>query len=252
MTTPNEQDRPVDRPIPETELGGEDTGADLEQLQASLAAAEARALESKDLYMRALAEIENVRKRASRDVEAAHKYAVERFAGDLIDVKDSLELGLSSAAGSGAAAGNDALRAGTEATLKLLPMPEATTRDRPTRPHPTVALRTSARRWAASASAPRRTARPLAARSCRAAMTVAPSTTAPARAARPRMHGCAHRNLRNRLIKLVLERRASAGRARDEIPDGAVPHDFCSTGVGHPPAKNHRRPSRRRILRAAR
>jgi molecular chaperone GrpE len=120
MTTPNEQDRPVDRPIPETELGGEDTGADLEQLQASLAAAEARALESKDLYMRALAEIENVRKRASRDVEAAHKYAVERFAGDLIDVKDSLELGLSSAAGSGAAAGNDALRAGTEATLKLL------------------------------------------------------------------------------------------------------------------------------------
>jgi molecular chaperone GrpE len=93
----------------------EGTAADASELQAALAAAEARAQESKDLYMRALAEIENVRKRSSRDIEAAHKYAVERFAGDLIDVKDSLELGLASSAGS-----SDALRAGTEATLKLL------------------------------------------------------------------------------------------------------------------------------------
>ena len=52
---------------------------------------------------------------ASRDVEQAHKYALDRFANDLIGVKDSLELGLASA---GASA--DALRAGTEATLKLL------------------------------------------------------------------------------------------------------------------------------------
>jgi molecular chaperone GrpE len=116
MTTPNEQDRSVERPVPDPNYVDEGSGSDAEQLQASLAAAEARAQESKDLYMRALAEIENVRKRASRDVEAAHKYAVERFAGDLIDVKDSLELGLSnSGAGS-----NDALRSGTEATLKLL------------------------------------------------------------------------------------------------------------------------------------
>jgi molecular chaperone GrpE len=64
--------------------------------------------------MRALAEIENVRKRASRDVEQAHKFALERFANDLIGVKDSLELGLASGGAS------DALRAGTEATLKLL------------------------------------------------------------------------------------------------------------------------------------
>ena len=33
------------------------------------------ALESRDLYMRALAELENVRKRASRDVEQAHKFS---------------------------------------------------------------------------------------------------------------------------------------------------------------------------------
>jgi molecular chaperone GrpE len=43
--------------------------------------------------MRALAELENVRKRASRDVEQAHKFALERVAHDLIGVKDSLELG---------------------------------------------------------------------------------------------------------------------------------------------------------------
>ncbi|HEY4365998.1 MAG TPA: nucleotide exchange factor GrpE [Steroidobacteraceae bacterium] len=84
-------------------------------LQAAVTAAEARALESKDMYMRALAELENVRKRTARDVEQAHKYAVDRFANDLIGVKDSLELGLSAGAVS-----VDALKSGTEATLKLL------------------------------------------------------------------------------------------------------------------------------------
>lgn len=113
MSTPNEQDRPI----------GANAGAngDAQQaqegavdLQAALAAAEARALESRDLYMRALAEMENIRKRASRDVEQAHKYAVDRFANDLIAVKDSLELGLL------AAGDAQTLRAGTEATLKQL------------------------------------------------------------------------------------------------------------------------------------
>ncbi len=85
-----------------------------DDVQAALSAAEARAAEHKDLYMRALAEIDNVRKRAARDVEQAHKYAVDRFANDLIGVKDSLELGLASEGSV------DALRAGTDATLKLL------------------------------------------------------------------------------------------------------------------------------------
>jgi molecular chaperone GrpE len=83
-------------------------------LQAALNAAEARATEHRDLYMRALAELDNVRKRATRDVEHAHKFAIDRFANDLMGVKDSLELGLASEAT------GEALRAGTEATLKLL------------------------------------------------------------------------------------------------------------------------------------
>jgi molecular chaperone GrpE len=88
---------------------------DAPALQQSLAAAEAKALESRDLYMRALAEMENMRKRAARDVEQAHKYALEKFAQELINVKDSLELALQ--AGQGTAG---SLIAGTQATLQLL------------------------------------------------------------------------------------------------------------------------------------
>jgi molecular chaperone GrpE len=111
MTFPDEQDRPSDTVQPD---GSGNGGVDIGELQASLAAAEARAAESRDLYMRALAEVENVRKRAARDIEQAHKYALEPFANDLLGVKDSLELGVASE-------GNvEALRAGKEATLKLL------------------------------------------------------------------------------------------------------------------------------------
>jgi len=106
MSTPHEQDRPPGADAPQA---GETV-----DLATALAAAEARALESRDMYMRALAEMENIRKRASRDVEQAHKYAVDRFANDLVAVKDSLELGLL------AAGDPQTLRAGTEATLKLL------------------------------------------------------------------------------------------------------------------------------------
>jgi molecular chaperone GrpE len=91
--------------------GGE---VDVEALRSALEQAEARAAESRDLYLRALAEVENVRKRAARDIEQAHKFAIERFANELIGVKDSLELGLTSGGSA------EALLAGTESTLKLL------------------------------------------------------------------------------------------------------------------------------------
>jgi molecular chaperone GrpE len=110
MTVPNEHEATGRQAPP----GGDGEAADLGALQTALAAAEARALESRDLYMRALAELENVRKRASRDVEQAHKFGVERMASDLIGVRDSLELGLASAASA------DAIREGTKATLQLL------------------------------------------------------------------------------------------------------------------------------------
>ena len=98
MTVPNEHEASG----PQVPPGGDDEAADVSALQAALAAAESRALESRDLYMRALAELENVRKRAARDVEQAHKFGIERIANDLIGVRDSLELGLASSASASA------------------------------------------------------------------------------------------------------------------------------------------------------
>jgi len=69
----------------------EEKGRDeVEQLREELEAAKAEQL-------RALAELENVRKRARRDVENAHKFAVEKLAEELLTVKDSLEMGLKAA-----------------------------------------------------------------------------------------------------------------------------------------------------------
>jgi molecular chaperone GrpE len=114
MSTPNEQDRQPGTNGPAAAPDAAPAEEKAVDLQAALAAAEARAQESRDLYLRALAEMENIRKRAARDVEQAHKFALEKFANDLIGVKDSLELGM-------LAAGDvQTLRAGTESTLKQL------------------------------------------------------------------------------------------------------------------------------------
>jgi molecular chaperone GrpE len=83
---------------------------------AGLAELKALADENWDRYLRAAAELENVRKRASRDVEKAHKFALERFCSELLAVKDSLEIGLATADKADA----KSLLAGKEATLKLL------------------------------------------------------------------------------------------------------------------------------------
>jgi len=87
-----------------------------DQSPSQLEIAQAKADENWDRYVRTAAELENVRKRASKDVENAHRYALERFGKELLTVKDSLEMGLS-------AAGNasvESLLEGTEATLKIL------------------------------------------------------------------------------------------------------------------------------------
>lgn len=88
----------------------------IEALRAQLAAAEESARAQRDLYLRSAAELENVRKRAQRDIEHAHRYAIEGFAAELLPVRDSLELGLAS----GAKADASTLLAGQEATLQLL------------------------------------------------------------------------------------------------------------------------------------
>lgn len=69
-----------------------------------------------DKYLRAAAELDNVRKRAAKDVENARKFALERFASELLPVRDSLEMGLASTDQADAAH----LREGSLATLKQL------------------------------------------------------------------------------------------------------------------------------------
>jgi len=57
----------------------------------AVAAAESKAQENWNSYMRAVAELENYRKRAEREIDQARKYAIERFAQELLPVGDALE-----------------------------------------------------------------------------------------------------------------------------------------------------------------
>ena len=88
------------------------------QLQAHVAALEAKAAEHYDALLRAKAEGENIRKRAQEDIGKAHKYAVESFAQEMIPVRDSLEMALATMATPTATL--ESLRAGVELTLKQL------------------------------------------------------------------------------------------------------------------------------------
>jgi molecular chaperone GrpE len=90
---------------------------EFEAVQRELDQALAKADEHWKLYLGAHAEMENLRKRAERDVQNAHKFALERFFSELLPARDSLELGL--------AATHDTvevaqLREGVELTLKQL------------------------------------------------------------------------------------------------------------------------------------
>ena len=89
---------------------------ELERLQQALSQAEERAKANWDQYLRAVADLENIRKRAERDVQAANRYGLEKFAGELIPVLDSLEMAVQTGEG----ADPRALVEGQKATLRLL------------------------------------------------------------------------------------------------------------------------------------
>jgi molecular chaperone GrpE len=101
----------------EAQEGNSETEASSEDLTLMLEDARSKADEHWNNLVRAKAEIDNLRKRHERDLENAHKYALERFVGELLAVRDSMELGLSAAQEEGADVGK--LVEGTELTLKL-------------------------------------------------------------------------------------------------------------------------------------
>ena len=89
-----------------------------DELNGLLDAARRKAAEHYEQLMRAHAEIENLKRRHSQEVEKAHKFALDKFVAELLGVRDSLELG--HAAAQAADADVDKLREGTELTLKML------------------------------------------------------------------------------------------------------------------------------------
>jgi molecular chaperone GrpE len=89
---------------------------ELESLREELAVTRALVEQLKDEKLRVFAELDNIRKRAQRDVEQAHRYALEKFAGELLPVKDSLDLGVENAGKADGAT----LAEGQAATQRLL------------------------------------------------------------------------------------------------------------------------------------
>ncbi len=112
MTQDESTQEPEEAPGAPAEGEGQAPGA----LQAALDAANAKADEYRNDMLRARAELDNVQKRAQREIANAHKYALERFLTDLLPVKDSLDLGRAAATDSSDIA---TLREGMDLTLKL-------------------------------------------------------------------------------------------------------------------------------------
>jgi len=98
-------------------VADEASETDPEALQALLEDARNKADSHWDQCLRLQADIDNLRKRNERDLANAHKFALEKFAGDLLPVKDSLEMGLAAAGENADIAG---LKEGGELTLKML------------------------------------------------------------------------------------------------------------------------------------
>ena len=96
----------------------DDKAATPEDIHLMLEDARNKADEHWNQLLRTKAELENLHRRHERELENAHKFALERFATDMLAVRDSMELGLEAANNEGADV--ESLREGTKLTLKLL------------------------------------------------------------------------------------------------------------------------------------
>jgi molecular chaperone GrpE len=104
---------------PVSEAGAPDTDEpDLDLLRNALATAEERANKNQDAMLRTQAEMENLRKRQRRELENAHKFALDKIAMELLPVCDTLEMGV--AAASAEEADVAKILEGSELTLKML------------------------------------------------------------------------------------------------------------------------------------
>ena len=108
-------------PFPDTEpasMNGAAAPADTSEALARVAELEAKNVELADAYLRAKAEMENIRRRADEEVAKSRKFAVESFAESLLPVCDSLHAAIAAqSAGQGTP---EQLLEGVQATLRQL------------------------------------------------------------------------------------------------------------------------------------
>jgi molecular chaperone GrpE len=97
----------------EAQLESPEKNAD--SLEMQLEAAQAKASENWDHFLRAKAEMDNLRRRNTKDVENAHKYGIEKFVNELLPVTDGMTLGLATEDASA-----ESLREGMEMTMSML------------------------------------------------------------------------------------------------------------------------------------
>lgn len=101
---------------PEEAAAAQQPEVSIADLQKQLAEAQQKAQENWDKAVRAQAEMENIKRRTVKDVENAHKFSIEKFAKELLQVMDSLELGIQACNGDNPDIAK--LREGSELTLK--------------------------------------------------------------------------------------------------------------------------------------
>lgn len=113
VTEEHEQEKLEDAHKDESKLESPEKNAD--SLEAQLEEAQAKASENWDQFIRAKAEMDNLRRRSTKDIENAHKYGMEKFVTELLPVMDSMSLGLAAEDASA-----ESLREGMELTMKML------------------------------------------------------------------------------------------------------------------------------------
>lgn len=86
-----------------------------DNIESDLMLAQSKVEELNDAWLRARADLENMRRRSQEDVTQAQKYSINKFATDLLSIKDSLEMALKDESGQ-----IDSLKNGVELTLKQL------------------------------------------------------------------------------------------------------------------------------------
>lgn len=112
----NDEQEVIEEPAAAAAEAGESAEPDHAELAAMLEDARGKADEHWDQCLRLQAEIDNLRKRAERDLANAHKFALEKFAAELLPVRDSLEMGLAAFE----TENTDRHKQGIELTLQLL------------------------------------------------------------------------------------------------------------------------------------